>query len=213
MIAEFNQPTSHLTTNQLNWNERLGHPSNKILKNLGLQSTENSCETCVKGKLTILPFKGHFDDVQKPLDCLHLDLVGPISPPLVSGHKYFLTVVDQFTSYRFTRFLKRKSNAIIEFIALKELIETSQESKIKKSLFDRGGEFLNKQFQHLSEKHGFVHVFSPAYTQHNVFAEQANRTILDKTCCLLLTENLPKSYWAEAVKTATNLRNMIPNPS
>ncbi|MBW0590482.1 hypothetical protein O181_130197 [Austropuccinia psidii MF-1] len=65
----------------LSWHQRLGHPGSQELKSLGLESLdETPCDVCVKGKMTHLPFKGHFSKTAEPLDFLHMDLVGPISP-------------------------------------------------------------------------------------------------------------------------------------
>ncbi|MBW0515855.1 hypothetical protein O181_055570 [Austropuccinia psidii MF-1] len=154
--------------------------------------------------MTLKPFKSHFDEVEKALDCLHLDLVSPIFPPSVSGYRYFLTIVDQYTSFKFVKLLKQKSNALDEFMAIKNLVETTQDQKIKKIVSDRGGEFVNSGFQNLANESGFVHVTSPPYTpQINGFAKRANRTIMEKACFLLLGANLPNQYWAEAVSHAT----------
>ncbi|MBW0500125.1 hypothetical protein O181_039840 [Austropuccinia psidii MF-1] len=49
--------------------------------------------------------------------------------------------------------------------------------------------------------------------QHNGFADRANQTIIEKARCILNCSNLPKSYWAEAVSTATFLSNIILTPS
>ncbi|MBW0462470.1 hypothetical protein O181_002185 [Austropuccinia psidii MF-1] len=182
---------------------------------MGLPSLEQDhCDVCAKGKMTLKPFKSHFDKVEKSLDCLHLDLVGPISPPSVSGHCYFLTVVDQYTSFKFVKFLKNKLDALHEFMVIKNLVENVQDRKIKKIISDRGGEFVNAEFQKLANENGFIHVTSPPNTpQLNGFAERADRTILEKARCLLLGANLPNQYWAEAVSHATFLTNLIPTPS
>ncbi|MBW0489467.1 hypothetical protein O181_029182 [Austropuccinia psidii MF-1] len=145
--------------------------------------------------MTLQPFRGNFTDIQTSLDCIQLDLVGPISPPSASGQRYFLTIFDQFNSYKITRFLKNKSDAFTEFIIVKNLIETSQERKIKRIVSDRGGKFMNKRFKEFTEQTGIQHTFSPAYTpKHNGFEERANRTILDKERCFLLTAKLPNQY-------------------
>ncbi|MBW0530644.1 hypothetical protein O181_070359 [Austropuccinia psidii MF-1] len=114
---------SHLTLKYSHWHARLGNPSNLTLKPLGLHNENDPCQVCVKAKFTMLPFKGNSDEVHKPLDCLHLDLVGSISTPSASGHRYFLTIVDQFTSFKFTHFLKNKSDAFEEFTLLKRTNE------------------------------------------------------------------------------------------
>ncbi|MBW0531847.1 hypothetical protein O181_071562 [Austropuccinia psidii MF-1] len=87
-------------------------------------------------------------------------------------------------------------------------------SSFEKLVSDKGGEFENKSFSTLAASCGFVHLFAPTSTpEHNGFAKCANCTILDKARCLLLTSNLPRSYWAEAVKTASFLSNVAPTPS
>ncbi|MBW0471575.1 hypothetical protein O181_011290 [Austropuccinia psidii MF-1] len=90
-------------------------------------------------------------------------------------------------------------------------MENQQDWKIKRIVSDRGGEFLNKHFKDLAEECGITHILSPAETpQHNGYAERANRTILEKTRCLLGSANLPDCYWSEAMSTATLLSNLIP---
>ncbi|MBW0471919.1 hypothetical protein O181_011634 [Austropuccinia psidii MF-1] len=93
-------------------------------------------------------------------------------------------------------------------------MENLHDQTLKKLVSDRGGEFLNHQFQRISKECGFKHLMSPAKTpQHNGFAERANQTILEKTCCLLNGSNLPNSYWAEAVNTEALLSSLVPTPS
>ncbi|MBW0535060.1 hypothetical protein O181_074775 [Austropuccinia psidii MF-1] len=216
MISNFTEHASLLTIGkQPCWHNRLGHPSNQVLKAMGLPSLERDhCDICTRGKMTLKPFKSHFDEVEKSLDCLHLDLVGPITPPSVSGHRYFLTVVDQYTYFKFVKFLKKKSDALHEFMVIKNLVENAQDCKIKKIVSDRGGEFVNAEFQKLANESGFIHVTSPPNTpQLNGFAEHANRTILEKARFLLLGANLPNQFWSEAVSHATFLTNLIPTPS
>ncbi|MBW0466267.1 hypothetical protein O181_005982 [Austropuccinia psidii MF-1] len=178
-------PESYSTSAPLNlWHEILGHPGNLAIKSMGLPTIDAACSTCDLNKMRMLPFNDHFGDVSQPLDCVHLDLVGPISPASISGFRYFLTIVDQATSFKIT------------------------------VVSDRGGEFVNEKFKNLAEVNGFTHILSPPETpQHDGFAERANRTIIEKARCLLNSSNLPKRYWAEAVRTATFLSNLIPTPS
>ncbi|MBW0497556.1 hypothetical protein O181_037271, partial [Austropuccinia psidii MF-1] len=215
MKITFTSPTSFVTTVMDDlWHRRLGHPGKLLVKSMGLPSSNQLCRICELNKATHIPFKSHFEDATLPLDCIHIDLVGPITPPSISGARYFLTIVDQATSFKITRFLKNKSEAYDQFISAKKLMENKHDRTIKKLVSDRGGEFLNNQFKELVNSCGFQHIFSPSYTpQHNGFAERANRTILEKAKCLLNSSNLPKPYWAEAINTATTLSNLIPTPS
>jgi hypothetical protein len=45
--------------------------------------------------------------------------------------------------------------------------------------------------------------------QQNGRAERLNRTLLEKTRCLLFQANLPAEFWAEAISTANYLRNLV----
>jgi hypothetical protein len=72
----------------------------------------------MKGKLSGLPFRGHFDPTLHPLHTVHANLVGPITPATNSGCCYFLTLVDQHTGYISITLLKKKScatKAILDF--------------------------------------------------------------------------------------------------
>ncbi|MBW0483208.1 hypothetical protein O181_022923 [Austropuccinia psidii MF-1] len=167
------------------WNQHLGHPGPAVSKSMGPLSDNFNCQK-----------------------------FGPIIPPSVSGYQSFLTIVDQFTSFKITCFLKNKSDAFKRFLHQKISMENLHYRTLKKLVSDRGSEFLNHKFKALSEKCGFQHIFSPAETpQKNGFAERANQSILLKTRCILNHSNLPKVYWAEAVQTAMILCNIVPTPS
>ncbi|MBW0495495.1 hypothetical protein O181_035210 [Austropuccinia psidii MF-1] len=188
------------------------HLSNQVSRTLGLPPLSNTCKTCILGKLVLLPFLSSFEKVNQPLECMHIDLVGPITPESNSGFLYFLTIVDQFTSFKLVRFLKKKT--FKEFVEWKTFSENFHSLKIKNHVSDKGGEFENKSFSTLAPPCSFVHLLAPTSTpEHNGFAECANRTILDKARCLLLTSSLPRSYLAEAVNTASFLSNIAPTPS
>ncbi|MBW0474053.1 hypothetical protein O181_013768 [Austropuccinia psidii MF-1] len=185
-----------------------------VLKSMGLPCDTFNFHTCDLNKAHLLPFRDHFEHIHLPLDCVHLNLVGPITPPSVSGYRYFLTIVDQFTSFKITCFLKNKSDAFNKFLHQKISMENLHNRTLKKLVSDRGGEFLNHKFNTLSEKCRFHHVFSPAEThQHNGFSERENQSILLKTRFILNHSNLPKAYWAEAVRMAILLCNIVPTPS
>ncbi|MBW0548305.1 hypothetical protein O181_088020 [Austropuccinia psidii MF-1] len=215
MYIDYTLPTTHLTTSQDSlWHNRLGHPGKTVLERLGLPTYKSKCTVCALNQAHKQPFSKSFEEARNPLDCIHLDVVGPIHPISISGFQYFLTIVDQATSFKIVKFLKKKSNAFEEFCSSKNFMENQQNKKVKKVVSDRGGEFLNKDFNQLAKDCGFLHFFSPPKTpQHNGFAERANRTILDKTRCLLGSSHLPNNYWAEAVNTAVLLSNLSPNQS
>ncbi|MBW0485365.1 hypothetical protein O181_025080 [Austropuccinia psidii MF-1] len=200
-----------LLTNQIDslWHNRLGHPAESILKQLGLPTLKDNCGVCETNKAHKKPVKNHFDPALSTLDCVHMDVVGPINPPSVSAKCYFLTIVDQSLSFKIVKFLQKKSEVFEKFQATKSSMENRKEKKLQKLVSDRGGEFLNKSFKELSNRCGFIHIFAPPETpQHNAFAERANQKILEKAHCLLGSSNLPATFLADSVNTAVLLSNL-----
>ncbi|MBW0533402.1 hypothetical protein O181_073117, partial [Austropuccinia psidii MF-1] len=71
-----------LLTNQINnlWHDRLGHPGDSVLIHLGLPTPNDNCLVCETNKAHKQPFKNHFEPAFSTLDCVHMDVVGPINP-------------------------------------------------------------------------------------------------------------------------------------
>ncbi|MBW0484900.1 hypothetical protein O181_024615 [Austropuccinia psidii MF-1] len=116
MKVKYSLPSVQVTELPTNlWHQRLGHPGNQVIKSLVLPECPLRCLTCDLNKAHKLPFNHHFKPASKPLDCAHINVVGPISPPSVSGNNYFLTIVDQATSFKMVRLLKHKLEAFKQF--------------------------------------------------------------------------------------------------
>ncbi|KAI7964122.1 hypothetical protein MJO29_004549 [Puccinia striiformis f. sp. tritici] len=209
---------SHSTSPFLTWHTRLGHASiariKAALPDVSLNQTD-TCGTCMKGKVTKIPFKGHFDQTSHALEVVHGDLVGPITPSTNSGAKYFLTLVDQHTGFISVTLLKDKSQAAEGILDFKTFFETQTGNKMKKLITDGGGEFCNNSLSESLKEHGIQHNVAPPYTpQHNGVAERANRTsIINMGRCILLQSGLAKEWWGEAVKTAMSTTNCLPSLS
>ncbi|MBW0506327.1 hypothetical protein O181_046042 [Austropuccinia psidii MF-1] len=213
--VNYSSPNALTTLSSPNlWHSRLGHPGSAPLKSMGLPPLHLTCQVFQLNKATLLPFEGEFKHLSQQLDCVHIDLVGPVFPPSISGYQYFLTIVNQFTSFKSMGLIKLKSESFDQFVIVKNSMENLHYCKLKKLVSDQGWEFLNHRFTTLANSKGFIHHFSPADTpQHNGLAEPANQTILEKAQCMLNGSKLPNNYWAEAVLTATMLSNLIPTPS
>ncbi|MBW0544368.1 hypothetical protein O181_084083 [Austropuccinia psidii MF-1] len=106
-----------------------------------------------------------------------MDLCGPMHTQSLSGMKYFLILIDQFTGYTSTKFLKQKEETFAAFKEYKVWAENFHQIKITKVVSDGGGEFVNNQFKEYAKMEGFEHSISPAYTpEHNGIAERATST-------------------------------------
>jgi transposase InsO family protein len=199
------------------WHNRLGHagiariqatlPDIKMVKS-------SSCDSCMKGKVACIPFSRHFDATHHPLEVVHSDLVGPITPSTNSGARYFITLVDQHTGFISVTLLQRKSDATKAILEFKTFYEKQTGFAMKKLITDGGGEFCNKNLSSILQSRGIQHNVAPPYTpQHNGVAEQANKTIIKMARCMLVQSHLAKEWWGEAVRTATLTTNCLPSLS
>ncbi|KFM70310.1 Copia protein, partial [Stegodyphus mimosarum] len=85
------------------WHSRMGHSSDKILKEMGLPVSESPsrfCEECVLAKHSNTPMnKGPRSREHVPMRMVHTDICGPIILPTKEGEKYFATIIDNFSRF------------------------------------------------------------------------------------------------------------------
>jgi hypothetical protein len=98
------------------WHRRLGHPGPDALSSLSrssfiqcISNKHDFCHACQLGKHIRLPFCSSSHRAKHAFDLMHLDLwTSPIVS--VSGSKYYLVILDDFTYYLWTFPLKLKSD-------------------------------------------------------------------------------------------------------
>nr|GFA81936.1 putative reverse transcriptase, RNA-dependent DNA polymerase [Tanacetum cinerariifolium] len=76
---------------------------------------------------------------------------------------------------------------------------------------DNGGEYVNSQMKLFFQSKGIVHQTTcPHTTEQNGVVERKNRLLLKMTRALIIESHVPKSFWPEALATATYLINRLP---
>lgn len=74
-----------------------------------------------------------------------------------------------------------------------------------------GGEYTSRAFTDLLASDGTTHQFSCIATpEQNGVAERKHRHIVETAKSMLLSADVPKVFWGEAVLTANNVINRIP---
>ncbi|RYE04909.1 MAG: hypothetical protein EOP33_08175, partial [Rickettsiaceae bacterium] len=191
----------------------------------------DNCISCIQAKLTKNRNIEASTKVSAYLDLIYIDIGGPIRPKALKGYKYYITFRDSFTKYLVIKLLKSRSS-IIDVIrtTITELeleakdnssnnssnsIESSKpfsNNKVKALQLDN--EFKSKELDSYLVSKGIKTRFSAPYTpEQNGAAEIINRVILNKVRALLITSNLPKLIWGEAILAAVYLYNRTPNSS
>ncbi|CAA7028521.1 unnamed protein product [Microthlaspi erraticum] len=201
------------------WHRRLGHPSNQSLFRV-LSSVSplcnktflnTLCPACQLGKHVRQPFSKSNTLVFHPFEIVHSDIwTSPIKS--VSGIKYYLLFLDQFSHFIWVYPLHRKSETLSKFIHFSTYVQTQFNCKIKSLQCDNGGEYVNRDFQAHMDKIGATFRFSCPYTsQQNGRAERMLCTVNNLIRTLLIQAHMPHSFWVEALHTAVHLINIMPS--
>ena len=208
---------------ELLWHLRFGHLHFGGLKELakkdmvhGLPNMDyikKFCEGCVLGKQARTTFQKKAEYCAKrPLELVHTDICGPITPKSFSEKRYFITFIDDYTRKTWVYFLKEKSEAFEVFKKFKAMVEKTTNLYIKALRSDRGGEYVSTAFTNYCEEQGIKRFLTAPYSpQQNGVAERKNRTILDMVRSMLKSKDMPKEFWAEAVQCAVYVQNRCPH--
>ncbi|CAI5938769.1 unnamed protein product [Closterium sp. NIES-65] len=127
---------------------RLGHVAMPLLKQLekdgavkGLklngQPPDDNCEICLLSKFTRFPFHSVAGRSKKPLELVHMDLVGPLPKDHAAS-----TIRDDWLPF----------------------VEKQAECVVKRIRTDRGGEFLGAEMTAWLKKQGIQRELTTAYT-------------------------------------------------
>ncbi|GJU67535.1 retrovirus-related pol polyprotein from transposon TNT 1-94 [Tanacetum coccineum] len=177
------------------WHRRLSHLNfdtiNLLLKNSivnGLPKLkfvkDHLCSSCELGKVKRKSFHTKTTPSSKrQLHLLHMDLCGPMRVESINGKKYVLVIVDDYSRYTWTHFLRSKyetPEVLIDFL----------------TLIQRG-----------------LHAQSTARTpEQNGGVERRNRTHVEAAQTMLSAAKVSMFFWAEAIATTFEQKSLSPDP-
>ena len=127
---------SHTSDDAWLWHGRLGHVNFHALKQIVdkdmvggvplIQHPDQVCQSCLTAKQTRKPFpRSVLWKIDEPLQLVHVDLCGPITPSTLAGNKYFMLLVDDCTRWTTVYMLKSKDQAVDAFIKFRAEVEKS----------------------------------------------------------------------------------------
>jgi hypothetical protein len=129
----------------------------------------------------------------------------------VSGSKYYLVILDDFTHYLWTFLLKLKSDTFTTLSNFFAYVSNQFGRKVKAIQCDNRREFDNSSTRIFLLSNGTQLRMSCPYTSpQNGKVECIIRSINNVIRTLLIQASLPGRYWAEGLHTATYLLNRLP---
>lgn len=154
------------------WHSRFGHPSSTVLQHLlskcGLSQVGSSsaavCASCQQGKSKKLPFPTSTSRASRPLERVHSDVWGPSPISSISGFRFYVLFVDDFSRYCWLYPLCSKSEVYNVFISFKAQVENLLDNKIKILRSDGGGEYTSHLLKKSLSTCGITHQISCPHT-------------------------------------------------
>ncbi|GJS77263.1 retrovirus-related pol polyprotein from transposon TNT 1-94 [Tanacetum coccineum] len=188
-------------------------PSKELVRNLPkLKFDQHFYDACKMGKQAYASHKAkNMVSTTRCLELLHMDLFGPSSVRSYEGNRYTLVIVDDYSRYTWTRFIKDKTEAFDQFEIFSRKIQNQLGCSIVSIRTDHGRELDNEvQFGEFCNANGITHNFSALRTpQSNGVVERKNRTLQEMSRTMLNEQSLPQKFWCNAVDTSTYILNRI----
>ncbi|GJX59785.1 retrovirus-related pol polyprotein from transposon TNT 1-94, partial [Tanacetum coccineum] len=156
------------------WHRRLSHLNfdtiNLLSKNdivIGLLKLifvkDYLCSSCELGKAKRKSFKTKTTPSSKRrLQLLHMDLCGPMRVESINGKKYMLVIVDDYSRYTWTHFLRSKDETPKVLIAFIILVQRGLHAQVTTVRTGKGTKFLNKTLHEYFSKEGIEYQTSVA---------------------------------------------------
>ncbi|GJT90568.1 retrovirus-related pol polyprotein from transposon TNT 1-94 [Tanacetum coccineum] len=197
---------SHLNFNTINLlsknNIVTGLPKLKFVK-------DPLCSSCELGKAKRKSFHTKTTpSLKRWLQLLHMDLCGPIRVESINGKNYALVIVDDYSRYTWTHFLRSKDETPAVLIDFLTLVQRGLHAQVRTVRTDKGTEFLNKTLHAYFTKEDIRHKTSTARTPKKYgVVERRNRTLVEAARTMLSAAKVPLFFWAEAIATACFTQN------
>nr|GFB42958.1 putative ribonuclease H-like domain-containing protein [Tanacetum cinerariifolium] len=129
---------------------------------------------------------------KRRLNLLHMNLCGPMRVASINGKKYILVIVDDYSRYTWTLFLRSKDETPEVLKDFLTMIQRNLQALVITVRTDRGTEFLNKTLNAFFKEEGIEHQTSTSRTpEQNDVVKRRNRTLVEAARTMLSALQLP----------------------
>jgi transposase InsO family protein len=188
------------------WYARFGHINFEALRKMGreglvrglpiLSQVNQICEACLTGKHRRTPFPHQaLWRATEPLELVHGDICGPISPVTSNGNHYFLLLVDDYSRYMWVVLLPTKDGVSTAIKNVQAAAERKSGKQLCALRTDRGGEFTVIHFKEYFTELGIQHQLTAPYSPpQNDVIERRNQIVVGAVRSMLKAKGLPGTF-------------------
>jgi hypothetical protein len=156
----------------------------------------------------VQPYQRHTnrEKATQPSARLSADTFGPTRTASKNGERYKVSVLDEYTDYKWLRFCKSKADIPGLLIILLKRITNQVALTIKALVTDNGTEVHD-----YCDSLGIKQIFTtPGSSVQNGAVERSHRVDTEASVCLLDESELPTYLWPYAMRYSCFVRNRVP---
>nr|GFA58994.1 hypothetical protein [Tanacetum cinerariifolium] len=155
--------------------------------------TDHLFSSCELGKAKRKSFHTKLTPSSKRrLQLLHMDLCGPMRVASINGKIYVFVIIDDYSRYTWTYFLRSKDETPEVFIDFLRLVQRGLQAQVRVVRTDKGTEFLNQTLHAYFAAKGIHHQTSVARTpEQNGVVERQNCTLVEAARTMLNAAKKP----------------------
>ena len=183
-------------------------------------ATAISCASCAEARIKQAAHRGTLSTPAPEAGVLHVDLKEMVIS--AEGYRYFMVAVDEFTRYLFIAFLKYKSEAGGQLLAIvnkfNATVGTPVDSdgralprpRVRTIHSDHEGKLISHSFRAARNAEGLHHTLSPPNDHDlNPIAERVIRTIAESSSAIRIASNASARHWPHIVAYAADWHNAL----
>jgi len=159
-------PTVLSSVSSIDWHCRLGHAPLPVLQKAlpDVSFPSFKCDSCIYGKQPRSSFPAHCTRSIAPFDLVHSDVWGPFKITSISGFRYFITFIDDYSRTTWLYLLRDRTELPRVFRNFILETQTQFSTTIKTLRTDNAREYTSHEFTHLCAEFGIIHQTSCPYT-------------------------------------------------
>ena len=175
-------------------------------------STHQTCVTCAQANIKRQPFPSKsFHQAEKPLQCIHCDICGPL-PHCYGNFSYYILFIDCYAHYISLFFLKTRDEALGQFIKYRTAAEKFLGEHIAILHVDNAPELTHGKMEEYCKTHGITYEKTiPDSPPQNGVVKRTNLTVATMARAMLIDANLSNYFWLFATQAAVHIKNRVPH--